>query len=148
MKTFLILMTSVIISSSQAFAQVKSKPLVNQAGYNLNESKRFVCWGAPDGTPFNIYYAVDSLKKTAKSVYAGTITNFSGDFSSLNPRDETREFYVDVKGFGRSVPFWIADHLMEKVSSKLAYEFFIDVRGGKASYGFMFFEKSYGIPII
>jgi hypothetical protein len=36
---------------------------------------------------------------------------------------------VEVEGRGKSVPFWIADHLIEKVSSKLAYDFFADVRG-------------------
>ena len=29
-------------------------PLVNQAGYNRGEAKRFVCYEAADGTPFQV----------------------------------------------------------------------------------------------
>lgn len=130
MKVLIISITVILCVSLSTNPQVKSKPFVNQAGYNLNEAKRFVCWGAPDGTTFSIIYAKDSLNKVGKPIYQGTIKNFSGDFSNFNPKGETREFCIEVKAFGRSVPFWIADHLMEKVSSKLAYEFFIDVRGG------------------
>ncbi|MBK9489723.1 MAG: hypothetical protein IPO07_13765 [Haliscomenobacter sp.] len=104
-----------------AFAQ--NKPLVNQAGYNLGEAKRFVCVGAKDGTKFKI------LNTTSKQVeFEGEILNQEGWFSTFNPIAKN-EFYIDVTGHGQSVPFWIADHLMEKISAKLAYDFFIDVRG-------------------
>lgn len=100
------------------------KPFVNQAGYNLGESKRFVCYGAPDNTPFKIMEA-----KTNQVVFEGKMINNQGWFSEFNPVSAGDEYIVEVEGRGKSVPFWIADHLMEKVSSKLAYDFFADVRG-------------------
>lgn len=104
----------------------KFYPLVNQTGYNLNESKRFVCYGAADGTPFSI---IDIT--TNKEVYKGEITFNQGWFTDFNPVGSKDEYVVMVEGKGRSAAFWIADHLMEKVSSKLAYDFFIDVRGSE-----------------
>lgn len=100
------------------------KPFVNQAGYNLGESKRFVCYGAPDNTSFKIVNT-----KTNQTVFEGKMMNNQGWFSELNPFTSGDEYVVEVDGRGKSVPFWIADHLMEKVSSKLAYDFFVDVRG-------------------
>jgi len=100
------------------------RPFVNQAGYNLGECKRFVCYGAPDNTPFKIVNT-----KTNQKVFEGNILNNQGWFSELNPVTEGDEYVVEVEGRGKSVPFWIADHLMEKVSSKLACDFFADVRG-------------------
>ncbi len=100
------------------------KPYVNQAGYNLGESKRFVCYGAPNNTPFKIVVA-----KTNETVFKGTMLNNEGWFTNFNPISAGDEYVVEVKGRGISVPFWIADHLMEKISSKLAYDFFADVRG-------------------
>lgn len=103
----------------------KYYPLVNQAGYNLNEPKRFVCYGAPDDTPF---YLIN--QRTGKVEYEGKMIFSQGWFSDFNP--VTQDGYViEVKGKGRSVAFWIADHLIEKVSSKLAYDFFVDVRGSE-----------------
>jgi hypothetical protein len=100
-------------------------PLVNQAGYNLNEAKRFVCYGAPDNTPFDVINT-----RTGKTEYEGKMLFDEGWFSEFNPKT-TDEYVIEVKGRGRSVPFWIADHLMEKISTKLAYDFFIDVRGSE-----------------
>jgi hypothetical protein len=100
------------------------KPFVNQAGYNIGESKRFVCYGAPDNTPFKIVNT-----KTSQIVFEGKLFNNQGWFTELNPVTAGDEYIVDLPGRGQSVPFWIADHLMEKVSSKLAYDFFADVRG-------------------
>ena len=102
------------------------KPFVNQAGYNLGESKRFVCYGALDGTPFKMINS-----KTKEVVFSGKILDNQGWFSDYNPASCTDEFIIDVQGHGQSFPFWIADHLLEKVSSKLAYDFFVDVRGYK-----------------
>jgi hypothetical protein len=103
------------------------QPLVNQAGYNLGEAKRFTCPGAADGTPFRIVRVPGGT-----IAFRGVVRDHVGDFSSFEPaasRDED-EYAVDVDGFERSVSFWIADHLMERLSSRLAYQFFIDVRGG------------------
>ena len=100
------------------------RPFVNQAGYNLGESKRFVCYGASDGTPFKIIN-----NESGEVVYEGNILINQGWFTDFNPVSATNEFVIEVKDRGKSVPFWIADHLMEKVSSKLAYDFFVDVRG-------------------
>lgn len=103
----------------------KYYPLVNQAGYNLNEPKRFVCYGAPDDTPF---YLIN--QRTGKVEYEGKMIFSQGWFSDFNPVTQD-EYVIEVKGKGRSVPFWIADHLIEKVSSKLAYDFFVDARGSE-----------------
>lgn len=103
----------------------KYYPLVNQTGYNLNEPKRFVCYGAPDDTPF---YLIN--QRTGKIEYEGKMIFSQGWFSDFNPVTQD-EYVIEVKGKGRSVPFWIADHLIEKVSSKLAYDFFVDVRGSE-----------------
>ena len=99
-------------------------PYVNQAGYNIGETKRFVCYGAPDNTPFKILDA-----KTEETLFEGKILNNEGWFSTFNPANPVKEYIVEVAGRGKSVPFWIAPHLMEKLSSKLAYDFFADVRG-------------------
>jgi hypothetical protein len=102
----------------------KYPPFVNQAGYNLGESKRFVCYGAPDNTPFKIV-----ITKTSQTVFEGKMLNNQGWFTEFNPVTAGDEYIVEVEGHGQSKPFWIADHLLEKVSSKLAYDFFVDVRG-------------------
>lgn len=117
-------------SSHIVLSQNISRPIVNQAGYNLNEAKRFVCYGAENGKKFQIVNAKDSLTKKAKSHFSGIIKDYAGDFSSFNPVS-TEEFVIKVKGHGYSHPFWIADHLMEGLSSQLAYQFFIDVRGSE-----------------
>ncbi len=101
-------------------------PLVNQAGYNRGEAKRFVCYQAPDGTPFQLIRLSDKAV-----VYAGTLSNRAGDFSNFDPRDATAEYVVSVQGREPSVPFRIAGHLIEGISSKLAYDFFVDVRGSE-----------------
>jgi hypothetical protein len=101
------------------------QPLVNQAGYNLGEAKRFTCPGAADGTPFRIVRLPGG-----DPVFRGAVHDSVGDFSSFEPAASTEEYAVDVDGFDRSVPFLVADHLFERTSSRLAYQFFIDVRGG------------------
>lgn len=116
---------TILFFSICAIAFAQNKPLVNQAGYNLGEAKRFVCPGAKDGAPFKI------LNYSSKQVvFEGKMLNQEGWFSTFNPKTKD-EFYIDVNGNGQSVPFWIADHLMEKISAKLAYDFFIDVRGSE-----------------
>jgi hypothetical protein len=104
--------------------QEKYLPFVNQAGYNLGESKRFVCYGAPDNTSFKIVNT-----KTNQTVFEGKMLNNQGWFTEFNPVTAGDEYVVEVEGRGQSKPFWIAEHLLEKVSSKLAYDFFVDVRG-------------------
>ena len=122
-----ILLLFLLLNSFCLYAQKfdKNHPLVNQAGYNLNESKHFVCYGAKDNTPFSIIN-----KRTGNVEYQGSILFKQGWFSDFNPLT-TDEYIIEVQDLGQSVPFWIGDHLMEKVSSKLAYDFFIDVRGSE-----------------
>ncbi|MCU0374091.1 MAG: hypothetical protein MUF24_02185 [Chitinophagaceae bacterium] len=123
-KVKIICLLTILWATHNGYAQVKYPPYVNQAGYNLNESKRFVCYGAADGTPFQVIEA-----HTGKQVYEGTILNQQGWFSNFNPVNATHEFVVQVQGHGSSKPFWVANHLFEKISAKLAYDFFTDVRG-------------------
>ncbi len=123
---------SLILFSLTGFPQITiSKPIVNQLGYNLNEAKRFVCYGVNEGSEFGVYYAKDSLNNNSKPLFLGSINNFSGDFSSFNPIESLSEFIIKVEGAGFSFPFLIADHLFELSSSLLAYQFFIDVRGSE-----------------
>lgn len=112
-------------------ASAVSGPIVNQAGYNLGEAKRFVCYGAPDETSFTITYAEDSLDTRAGALYKGTIRDYAGDFTAFNPEGSGKEYVIKVEGYGFSYPFRIAGYLMEALSSKLAYQFFIDVRGSE-----------------
>ena len=125
MKAFLLLLSFAIVAPAQTAPRVLSKghPFVNQAGYNRGERKRFVCPGAPDGTPFRVM-------SFAKTVYSGKTQANAGDFTGFDPPQNNAEYVVEVDGFGRSVGFQIADHLMERASTRLAYQFFIDVRGG------------------
>lgn len=110
-----------LMSYPQAFAQI----LVNQAGYNRGESKHFVCLGAKDGVKFKIVNTA-----SGRVEFQGEIINQEGWFTAFNPVSKD-EFRVEMEGYNASVPFWIADHLIEKLSSKLGYEFFIDVRGSE-----------------
>jgi hypothetical protein len=122
--SLLILLLALRLVGQSPSAPVKYPPFVNQAGYNLGESKRFVCFGAPDGTPFKIINT-----QSSQTVFEGKVLNNQGWFTGFNPVTAGNEYVVEVEGHGQSVPFWIAGHLMEKVSSKLAYDFFVDVRG-------------------
>ena len=61
MKAFLLLLAFSIVAPAQNTPRVLAKghPFVNQAGYNRGERKRFVCPGAPDGTPFRVLWSED-----------------------------------------------------------------------------------------
>lgn len=123
--TFLFACTMFTITGQQKEMQeVKYSPYVNQLGYNLGESKRFVCYNAKDNTPFQIINTSSSQVE-----FEGTVTNNEGWFTAFNPNSATNEYVIRVDGHGSSVPFWIGDHLFEKASSKLAYDFFVDARG-------------------
>ena len=109
--------------SANAQPDAIKKVLVNQAGYNLNESKRLVAWGIKDGEVFQ-------LRSVASGgiVFTGKINQFAGDFSAFNPASND-QFIAEVAGLKPSVPFRIKSFYQEIVSSKMAYDFFIDVRG-------------------
>ncbi len=114
---------SFVCSAQQIDKEPNYPPYVNQLGYNLGESKRFVCYGAKENQPFIIRNAT-----TSKVEYKGTILNYEGWFTDFNPIS-TSEYIIEVEGHGVSVPFWIGDHLLEKAATKLGYDFFVDVRG-------------------
>jgi len=111
------------LSAQQKDSVINYKPFVNQAGYNTGESKRFVCYGAADGTPFKIINT-----RTKETVYSGKMLNNQGWFTEYNPASSTDEYLVDVQGHGASVPFWIAEHLMENYLPNWRM-IFVDVRG-------------------
>jgi hypothetical protein len=118
----------VMCSCSSLYTQEKKTPAyppyVNQLGYNIGESKRFVCYGARDNTPFKIINTSSN-----EVVYNGSVLNYEGWFTDCNPVTSGNEYIVEVEGHGGSAPFLIGDHLMELKSSQFAYGFFIDVRG-------------------
>lgn len=131
MKSIHKILTGGLLLASLPFASLQAQemptyPLVNQAGYNLNEAKHFVCYGAPNNTAFKI-----KNTRTNEVVYEGKLLAGEGWFTDFNPTGSTDEFVIEVEGRGQSMPFWVADHLMEKISSKLAYDFFIDARGSE-----------------
>jgi hypothetical protein len=122
------ILLAILLTSTYATVYAQSgaigSALVNQAGYNTGEAKRMVAWGMPDGTSFII-----RSNTTGKKVFEGYINNFSGDFSAFEPNVYTDEYVAEVPGLKPSVPFRIKPFLMELISSKLAYDFFVDVRG-------------------
>ncbi len=124
--TRIVIFILLIAANRNAFAQqpVLKRVLVNQAGYNSGESKRFVAWGIADKTAFEIVSVASGI-----TVFQGTVKNYSGDFSSFNPAGFSAEYIVKVKGLQQSVPFKITPFYQELISSKLAYDFFMDVRG-------------------
>lgn len=129
MKKFLIILALAATSLSQIAAQEKIDlrlPLVNQSGYNLGEAKRFVYPAASssEGKEFSIINL-----RTGEVEYKSRAIYGEGWFSEFNPTT-TDEFVVEIDG-KRSVPFVIGDHYIQRISSKLAYDFFIDVRGSE-----------------
>ena len=74
MKVYFILIFSAL--TLNLFGQVAESqstiypPFVNQLGYNLGESKRFVCYGAQDNAPFKIINTSND-----KVVYEGRMLN-------------------------------------------------------------------------
>lgn len=71
--TTLILFVAIQLLGQTTNPVEKYPPFVNQAGYNLGESKRFVCYGAKDGTPFKI-----ADTKTDQIVFEGKMSNNQG----------------------------------------------------------------------
>lgn len=120
---FICMTVTTIVNSQQQNKEPYYAPYVNQLGYNLGESKRFVCYGAEDDRPFIIRNL-----STNETAYEGKMLNYEGWFTDFNPIS-TDEYIIEVEGHGKSVPFWIGDHLLEKNASKLGYDFFVDVRG-------------------
>jgi hypothetical protein len=74
------------------------KPFVNQAGYNLGESKRFVCYGAPDNTPFKIVNT-----KTSQSVFEGRMRNKEGWVEISEGKDRVIKLEVTETGTNMGV---------------------------------------------
>ena len=105
---------------------VEPQPVfVNQSGYNLQWPKRFTAPRAENGASFEIRRADDE-----EVLFRGAISGHVGDFSSFRPEDEgPYEILVEGKeGSGRSVPFMVGPHWMERVSYGPALDFMADVR--------------------
>jgi hypothetical protein len=126
LKPCVLLFALVLLLGHGTFAQRQplKRVLVNQSGYNTGESKRFVAWGIGDRAVFEIVSVA-----TGKTVFKGSVKKYSGDFSSFNPTTHAGEYFIRVNGLLPSVPFTIAPFYQELISSKLAYDFFMDVRG-------------------
>lgn len=118
-----ILLISLSLTATLHAQSPLKRVLVNQAGYNSGESKRFVAWGAKEGVRF-VIRSVSSKQ----IVYKGKVDNFGGDFSRFEPKGSD-EYVVEVPGYQPSVPFAVRPFHMETIGSKLAYDFFMDVRG-------------------
>lgn len=118
-----ILLLWLVCGQINAQSSALAMPLVNQAGYNIGEAKQFVLWNAKDNTPFDI---IDASEKV---FFSGFIKNFMGDFSAFNPVPATTEYRVKVANSPPSVFFRVLPFHLENISSKLAYDFFVDARG-------------------
>lgn len=100
-------------------------PFVNQLGYDRDEAKRFTLPGVADGTPFTIRRLSDGVV-----VFSGTVRRERGDFTAFNPASDVGDYVVAVTGRPSSDPFRVRANLFATTSSRLGYQFFIDVRGG------------------
>jgi len=109
----------------QVFAHDPQPVFVNQLGYDKAKPKRFTAPLAENATPFKVVKA-----GTDEAVYRGIIRQHIGDFSDFQP-DSTDPYQLVVEGtnhHGRSVPFLVADGLIEKASYQAAIDFMVDVR--------------------
>ncbi|MEK6481504.1 discoidin domain-containing protein [Catalinimonas sp. 4WD22] len=109
----------------QVFAYDPQPVFVNQVGYDQAKTKRFTAPLAKEGTSFSIVKEGEE-----QASFEGTIQSHIGDFSEFKP-DAWGSYQVIVQGeahSGRSVPFWIADGLIEQVSYQPAINFMVDVR--------------------
>jgi hypothetical protein len=100
-------------------------PFVNQLGYERGESKRFTLPGAEDGTRFVI-----SSSDSDAVVYQGTIRAEVGRFDDFEPAGAGKTYRIKVAGHPESHPFEVGNAIMLRESSRLAYQFFVDARGG------------------
>ena len=75
-----------------------SRPLVNQAGYNLHEGKRFVLPYAPEGLEFQVLLAADSLAPAPTPLYVGRVKDQAGDFSAFNPPRAGGQYVIRLAG--------------------------------------------------
>jgi len=115
---------SVKIYEVQVFAYDPQPVFVNQVGYDKAGSKRFTAPLAEDGTPFFII-----RDASEEQIFEGLVRGNIGDFSDFRP-EQRGPYRVVVEGesIGRSVPFWIAEGLIEQVAYQPAINFMVDVR--------------------
>jgi len=115
---------SLRIYELQVFAYDPQPVFVNQVGYDRNRPKRFTAPLAEDSTPFFVL-----REGSEESFFEGEIQGHIGDFTAFQPEDKG-PYRVVVRGKteGRSVPFWIADELIEQIAYPPAINFMVDVR--------------------
>ena len=115
---------SLRIYEVQVFAHDPQPVFVNQVGYDKAKPKRFTAPKAEDGTPFFVI-----RDDSEEQVYEGEIQGRIGDFSVFRPEDRG-PYRIKVTGEaeGISVPFAIADGLIEQVAYQPAINFMVDVR--------------------
>lgn len=106
------------------FLNSRADVLVNQGGYDRDESKRCTVPGAEDETPF-------AVKKTSDNsiVFSGILQDQKGDFTDFKP-DTPDEYYIEVEGHGKSFGFYIAPFFFHSQTARTAYQFFFDGRLG------------------
>ncbi len=117
MLLFVIVLFTATISS-------RADVLVNQGGYDRDESKRCTVPGADDETAFTVKRTSDN-----SVVFSGTIRNQKGDFTDFKP-DTPDEYYIEADGHGRSFDFYIAPFFFHSKNARTAYQFFFDGRLG------------------
>ncbi len=105
-----------------------SDVLVNQCGYDTEESKRFTVPGADETTEFTIHRSTDD-----QIVYTGSFANEKGDFTDFRPED-AEEYYIEVPNFGKSYPFYVTPYFFHTTTARRAYQFFLDGRLGVDGY--------------
>lgn len=126
MRTYWRTLALTLVLQAAAHAQV----LVNQSGYNTEESKRFTAPLAADGTPFSIV-----THPAGDTIFTGSVTSGVGDFTALQPAT-TGEFRVvlgNPPNTESSHPFGIGPFWIERVSYRRMIQFFIDSRSGNGN---------------
>ncbi len=119
---------------SQGFGSVRAvddpalsaQPLaINQVGFETARSKRFTAPHSPDGTPFLVRSA-----ERGEMVFRGEILGGIGDFSSLQPKDSSGHFVIELEGPVKVVsdPFLIRSNLYREQFWQSAVDFLIDTR--------------------
>ncbi len=105
-----------------------SDVLVNQCGYDIEESKRFTVPGATETTEFKIRRSSDD-----QVVYTGSFSNGKGDFSDFKP-ESAEEYYIEVSDYGQSYPFYVTPYFFHTTTARRSYQFFMDARLGVEGY--------------
>ncbi|MVT07933.1 hypothetical protein [Chitinophaga tropicalis] len=123
-----VILSLLLLTGLQLYAQDQHWVCVNQAGYNLNAPKRFTVPTAMTGDLE--FYITEAGKENL--LYRGVVKNGTGDFTAFKPANNTERYTIHVKGGklqpGISYPFSVGPYLLEKEGLKPSVWFMNDSR--------------------